>query len=73
MTVSKHRVTRPDEIEMKRRAWYQARRAILSGRPDVAPLTPPTTLYEELAIGYHIRQLIRLQKWFIDRDLPLPE
>ena len=73
MTVSKHRVTRPDEIEMKRRAWHQARRAILCARPEESPLTPPSTLYEELAIGYHIRQLSKLQRWFIERDLPLPE
>ncbi|WP_164716844.1 hypothetical protein [Cedecea lapagei] len=58
---------------MKHRAWHQAQRAILSSRPNVAPLTPAATLHEELAIGHHIRQLIRLQKWFIARNLPLPE
>ncbi len=71
--MAKHRVIRPDEIEMKRRAWQQARRAILSARPEVPPQAPPGTLYEELAIGYHIRQLAKLERWFIAQGLPVPE
>ncbi|MCT4703979.1 hypothetical protein MUA02_19170 [Enterobacteriaceae bacterium H20N1] len=71
--MAKHRVTRPDEIEMKRRALRQARRAIMSARPEMPPQAPPVTLYEELAIGYHIRQLAKLEQWFIAQGLPVPE
>jgi hypothetical protein len=58
---------------MKRRAWRQARRAIVCARPDAPVQAPPSTLYEELAIGYHIRQLAKLEQWFIAQGLPVPE
>lgn len=58
---------------MKQRAWRQARRAITSARPDSPPQAPPGSLYEELAIGYHIRQLCKLEQWFIAQGVPVPE